>query len=121
MTVDGPWRRYPRNRTGRDFVVGDVHGMFSALRELLAVAGFDDRRDRLFSVGDLIDRGPDSRGSLDWLSGVSRRFAGSFSCPAAGAPEAVRRAADLGRDTGATRRRPVSTRPWAAQRVPGRA
>ena len=68
MTVDRPWRRYPRNRSGRDFVVGDVHGMFSALRELLTIAGFDERRDRLFSVGDLIDRGPDSRDSLDWLA-----------------------------------------------------
>ena len=68
MTVGGPWRRFARNRAGRDFVVGDVHGMFGALRELLAVAGFDGQRDRLFSVGDLIDRGPGSRETLGWLA-----------------------------------------------------
>lgn len=63
-----PYRRFARNPTGRDFVVGDVHGMFSALRELLALPRFDEDRDRLFSVGDLIDRGPDSREALDWLA-----------------------------------------------------
>ena len=63
-----PYRRFARNPAGRDFVVGDVHGMFSALRELLARARFDERCDRLFSVGDLIDRGPSSREALDWLA-----------------------------------------------------
>lgn len=61
------YRRFERNPAGRDFVVGDVHGMFGALRALLARAGFDEERDRLFSVGDLIDRGPGSREALDWL------------------------------------------------------
>lgn len=63
-----PYRRFAGNTVGRDFVVGDVHGMFPALRELLALARFDEERDRLFSVGDLIDRGPDSRGALEWLA-----------------------------------------------------
>ena len=63
-----PYRRFARNPAGRDFVVGDVHGMFPALGELLALARFDEERDRLFSVGDLIDRGPRSREALDWLA-----------------------------------------------------
>lgn len=63
-----PYRRFARNPAGRDFVVGDVHGMFPALGELLALARFDEERDRLFSVGDLIDRGPRSRDALDWLA-----------------------------------------------------
>ncbi|HEY2257381.1 MAG TPA: metallophosphoesterase [Variovorax sp.] len=29
--------------------------------------GFDSQRDRLFSVGDLVDRGPDSAQVLEWL------------------------------------------------------
>ena len=62
------YRRFARNTAGRDFVVGDIHGMFSALRELLERSRFDEERDRLFSVGDLIDRGPDSREALDWLA-----------------------------------------------------
>lgn len=49
-----------RNTDGRDFVVGDIHGMFACLEKLLDSIHFDPDRDRLFSVGDLIDRGPSS-------------------------------------------------------------
>ena len=59
--------RHARNEAGRDFVVGDIHGMFSHLRSLLDEIGFDPGADRLFSVGDLIDRGPESAAALDWL------------------------------------------------------
>ena len=62
-----PFRRFARNPAGRDYVVGDIHGMFPALRVLLAKVEFDEERDRLFSVGDLVDRGPRSREALEWL------------------------------------------------------
>jgi serine/threonine protein phosphatase 1 len=55
------------NLDGRDFVVGDIHGRFDRLRDQLAEHSFDDTRDRLFSVGDLIDRGPHSAEALHWL------------------------------------------------------
>lgn len=55
------------NKTGRDFVVGDIHGHFRLLRHLLKTTGFNTRQDRVFSVGDLIDRGPDSIEVLSWL------------------------------------------------------
>lgn len=53
-------QRYERNTQGRDFVVGDVHGCFSQLSEALALRGYDASRDRLFAVGDLVDRGAES-------------------------------------------------------------
>ena len=56
---------YRRNTTGRDFVVGDVHGCFSRLDEALAACSYDPARDRLFSVGDLVNRGPESTQLLD--------------------------------------------------------
>lgn len=59
--------RLPRNLLGRDFVVGDLHGHRAALEAVLERLGFDPRADRLFSVGDLIDRGPDSLGTLGLL------------------------------------------------------
>ena len=59
--------RHARNEAGRDFVVGDIHGMFAHLRSLLDEIEFDPGADRLFSVGDLVDRGPDSAAALDWL------------------------------------------------------
>ncbi|MGB1581849.1 MAG: metallophosphoesterase, partial [Nevskiales bacterium] len=53
--------RLPRNTSGRDFCVGDIHGMFNLLGKLLQKADFDPSQDRLISVGDLVDRGPHSK------------------------------------------------------------
>ena len=61
-------RCYPVNEHGRDFVVGDVHGEFAALRHALEDIGFDYDTDRLFSLGDLIDRGPHSDEALAWIT-----------------------------------------------------
>ncbi|WP_206370323.1 metallophosphoesterase [Solimonas marina] len=60
-------RHFPANAAGRDFVVGDLHGHLALFRQLLREAGFDPATDRMFSVGDLIDRGPDSPGCLALL------------------------------------------------------
>lgn len=45
------------NTAGRDFVCGDLHGMLGSLTSALHDLGFDKNKDRLFCVGDLIDRG----------------------------------------------------------------
>ena len=55
------YRMVEMNEAGRDFVVGDIHGMFDRVQEALSKVNFDRDRDRLFSVGDLIDRGRQSR------------------------------------------------------------
>lgn len=47
------------NLLGRDFMIGDLHGSLSLLGILLEDIKFDYERDRLFSVGDLVDRGED--------------------------------------------------------------
>ncbi len=60
-------QRVARNERGRDFIVGDIHGVFSALRLLLESVNFDPAMDRLFSVGDLIDRGPESDEAIEWM------------------------------------------------------
>lgn len=65
--VSIPIRRFGINRLGRDLVVGDVHGNFRALRSLLQQLRFNPEADRLFCVGDLIDRGPESTEILEWL------------------------------------------------------
>ena len=57
-----------RNRRGRDLVVGDVHGHFETLRHALAELAVDEH-DRVFSLGDLVDRGPDSFQAKDWMGG----------------------------------------------------
>lgn len=61
------FQRFPLNRRGRDFAVGDLHGCFSDLDGALRKVSFNPDTDRLFSVGDLIDRGPESDQCLAWL------------------------------------------------------
>lgn len=61
-------QRFERNTAGRDLIVGDVHGHFTKLKEALDAVAFDPARDRLFSVGDLVDRGPESDKVLEWLA-----------------------------------------------------
>ena len=51
----------PANTTGKDYVVGDVHGCLESLLLALKALSFNTATDRLISVGDLIDRGPDSK------------------------------------------------------------
>ena len=48
-------------------MVGDVHGCFRTLQRALVELRFDPERDRLFGVGDLVNRGPHSAMALDWL------------------------------------------------------
>ena len=51
----------PGNTTGHDYIIGDIHGCSELLSQALNLLG---PNDRLFIVGDLIDRGPDSLGVL---------------------------------------------------------
>ena len=60
-------QRFSRNMRGRDFAVGDIHGYFTHLQKALDNIGFNPAVDRLFSVGDLIDRGPECTSALDFL------------------------------------------------------
>jgi serine/threonine protein phosphatase 1 len=60
-------KHFAANVAGRDFAVGDIHGHFTRLQATLDAAGLNPSVDRLFSVGDLIDRGPECRDVLDWL------------------------------------------------------
>ena len=57
---------------GRLFAVGDVHGCSTALRTL--IEAIDPRpEDTIVTLGDYIDWGPDSRGVIDLLIGLSDR------------------------------------------------
>lgn len=57
-----------QNREGRDFVVGDIHGTFDILRRAMSKAGFDESKDRLFLLGDYLNRGKYSLDAIDFLN-----------------------------------------------------
>ncbi len=50
----------------RLLAVGDIHGCLTALETLAAAVPFGDN-DLLVTLGDYVDRGPNSREVLDWL------------------------------------------------------
>jgi len=50
----------------RTIAIGDIHGYLGALTALVEFAGVRSN-DRLVTLGDYVDRGPDSAGVLDWL------------------------------------------------------
>lgn len=46
-------------------VIGDIHGCLDELKEL--IQGIDRAKTRIILVGDLIDRGPESEGTIDFV------------------------------------------------------
>lgn len=60
-------QKVQRNFKGKDYAVGDLHGMFSMLEEKLQQINFDKTKDRLFCTGDLIDRGAESYKFVEYL------------------------------------------------------
>jgi serine/threonine protein phosphatase 1 len=51
----------------RTLIVGDVHGCFKELQELLEKVSYSKEEDRLIFVGDLINKGPSSMEVIEWV------------------------------------------------------
>ena len=51
------------------WAIGDIHGCFETLQRLLERVEFAPARDRLWLVGDLVNRGPRSLEVLRWAVG----------------------------------------------------
>lgn len=55
------------------YAIGDIQGCYDELQQLLALVQFDPGQDRLWCVGDLVNRGPDSAKVLRFLKQLDQR------------------------------------------------
>ena len=64
------------------YAIGDVHGLLRALCRLIAECerDADGRPMRLVFIGDYIDRGPNSRGVVDYIMNLQSRLAENAIC-----------------------------------------
>ncbi len=64
----------------RLFVIGDIHGCLDMLKGLLDTIRYTPELDRLIFVGDYIDRGPNSKGVIDYLLFLKEISHGKIEC-----------------------------------------
>ncbi|EGF25122.1 metallophosphoesterase family protein [Rhodopirellula baltica] len=50
----------------RTLAIGDIHGCYQSLAALESLAKFKPE-DRIITLGDYVDRGPDSKSVIEWL------------------------------------------------------
>lgn len=56
-----------KNTKGKDWVIADIHGCAKTLKNLILKQLLPTKHDRLFFLGDYVDRGVDSKGVLDFI------------------------------------------------------
>ena len=52
------------------YVIGDIQGCFDELQELVDYIAFNPKKDQLWFVGDLVNRGPKSLETLRWVKSL---------------------------------------------------
>ena len=55
------------------YAIGDIHGCLGALKAIFN-QGLINKKDLVIFLGDYVDRGPNSKGVIDWLIKHSRDF-----------------------------------------------
>lgn len=52
---------------GRVLIAADIHGSFAVLDRALEAIDYDESRDVVFLIGDMVDRGAESHRCLEWI------------------------------------------------------
>ncbi|WP_395341303.1 symmetrical bis(5'-nucleosyl)-tetraphosphatase [Ningiella sp. W23] len=58
----------------KNYVVGDIQGCYRALKKALKQVKFNPKHDKLWAVGDLVARGPDSLETLQFCRDLGEQF-----------------------------------------------
>ena len=67
IKVENSYRSMALDENKRHFVFGDIHGRYTTFQRLLELIHYDASTDVIYSVGDLIDRGPDSASVVEFF------------------------------------------------------
>ena len=67
------YKKLPLDPKQRHFVFGDIHGHYGTFMDLLNLIDYDEGSDTLYSVGDLIDRGPNSVSVVEFWENHPKR------------------------------------------------
>lgn len=59
----------------RMIVISDIHGMYRMLLRLLEKVNYDLKKDKLIILGDLVDRGPESKEVIEFFIGLENKGA----------------------------------------------
>ena len=55
------------------FAIGDIHGCLAKLKKMISLIKLDEERDTLVFIGDYIDRGPATKGVVDYVLDLKKR------------------------------------------------
>lgn len=61
------------NSESRAIIIGDIHGCFDEMKELLDKCGHDERTDTIIFVGDLVNKGPKSAETVKFVRALSEK------------------------------------------------
>jgi len=56
------------------YAIGDIHGCIKTLEKIFCTISNQDKNPELYSVGDLIDRGPNSKAVLDFFMDLKNNY-----------------------------------------------
>ena len=60
----------------RTFIIGDIHGGYRSLHQVIIRSGFDASKDRIICIGDYVDGWPDSYEVVDYLIALQEKCNG---------------------------------------------